>query len=392
MKYRGKTTMPAVNKREIIASYNRNKRGNDKQVHDIPGAVYTINKYIDQKGFTINIDYNNIRGYNYQMYDRYPRRLYPGHSNIHVYMRDIPLNWIPITGDELLRHILIHYMRLSREEFKNWVVGQNWERYNLPSPLTSARLERIEITPEDERAMPQIEFQPFQPQSVTTNICIKSMHPTGYMIFPSKRFEQVLLDKGNDLIPNFNTLIVDDDGYDLRDYDSTDTRNTQWFSTKFQTARDKYEKRRVRGEEKDEILEKLSLAFFKDLTHWIIFILCKINGRKVEPVPIKNYIISGLPQHILKYRDDAEYKNIKSDWCYHIKANENLFVRAFRGYKNILTEPTYSKKRYEAAMRRIAKEEALANDKTWVPPRSKTRGKKRGKKKKLMDDNIILKF
>lgn len=375
-----KTSIPSRNPREIIAAYNRIKNENDKQVYDIPGAVNTINKYIDQKGFTINIDYNNLRGYNHQMYNRYYRRLYPGHSNIHVYMRDIPLNWIPITGNELLRQILIHYMLLSREEFKSWQVRQNWERYNLPSPLTSARLERIEIRPEDEREMPQIEFQP---QSVTTNIYIKSIHPIDYIPLPSKRFEQVLLDKGNDLIPNFNTLIVDDDGYDLRDYDSTDTRNTEWFSTYFQSARDKYEKRRKRGEEKDEIIEKLSLAFFKDLTHWIIFILCKINDRKVEPVPIQNYIISGcLPQHIVKYRDDAEYKNIKSTWCYHIKSNINLFYRAFIPGKNILKERPTTFRDVKKAKEKIAK-------KNTTPEKWK---KRRRGAKSLMDDDINLKF
>lgn len=392
-----KTDPPRKSTARMKKNYLLTKNNKVFQPGDNQEVVNNINAFLDQKGFTVNIDYDNLRSYQVQLYDRYYQRLYPGESNIHVYMREIPLDWIPITGNELLRQIVIHYILLPREEFKSWVVGVNWERYNLPSPLTSARFERIELSPQYEREMPQIEFQP---QNEFTNICIKSIHP-GWNLHRRSRFEQFLLDNGDDLIPNFNTLIVNDDGYDLRDYDYTNTRNTRPPKpSKYNNALAKYKDKLKRGEKRDKIIEKLSLAFFKDLTHWIIFILCKINKRKVEPVPIKNYIISGcLPQHIEIYKDTDEERNVKSSWCYHIKPNENRFdklrIEPFKKGKSTgnyepitkeqlnkrLKEDREKEKRKKKA---IAKEKAKANDIPWVT--------RKGKKKKLMDDNIILKF
>ena len=372
-----KTSIPSRNPREVVASRNRQKNLNDKQVYDILGAVYTINKYIDQPGFTINIDYNNIRVYRSRMYRGYLRWQYPSTKDrISIVMREIPLDWVPITGNELLRDILIRYMRLSREEFKSWVVRENWKRYNLPSPLASARLERIELSPEDEAVLPIIKFH----QQFQTTAYIRIVKDMGSICRLRKRFPLALLGKGKDLIQGFTETYetyLDKNG---NEYDLTQQiRDTHLLRPS--VSEEKKELQRRLAIAQDKLIETLYLAFFKDLTHWIIFILCKINERVVEPVPIKNNIISGcLPQHIDINEVGQDTLKVHSTWCYHIKSNINLFDRAFRGQKNV-TEEYYRNityKEYIAAKKAIAKREAQRNGKPWV--------------KRLMNDDINLKF
>ena len=231
-----------------------------------------------------------------------------------------------------------------------------------------------------------------------------------------RRFPLALLGKGKDLIPGFTETYEDENG---QEYDLTQQiRGTPPWQPL--VSEEKKQQRRRLAIAQDKLIEKLYLAFFKDLTHWIIFILCKINERVVEPVPIKNNIISGcLPQHIEIYKDTHQDRNVKSSWCYHIKPNEDLFYRSFEG-SIITTERDVTEKEFKAANMRLelkekaakkrlefeekgkklvkearkrqkAKENAKKADKRWVPQRSKKRGKNT-KKRRLMDDNINLKF
>ena len=143
----GKTSIPSRHPLEIIAAYNRRIRGNDKQLYDIPGAYLNINNYADQPGFTINIDCNIIRQYNFRMYRGYRRRQYPFRlDNITCYIRELPVDWIPMSGNKLLRQIVVQYTLLSREEFKSWVVRNNWFRntnYFEPIILTQQENKKV---------------------------------------------------------------------------------------------------------------------------------------------------------------------------------------------------------------------------------------------------------
>lgn len=365
----GKTSIPSRNPREVIASHNRHLRGNDKQVYDVPGAYLNINNYIDQPGFTINIDCNIIRKYNSRMYRGYRRRQYPFRlDRITCYIHEIPVDWIPMSGNKLLQQIVQHYTLLSREEFKSWVVRNNWFRNtNYFEPIILTEQERTNEIPS---AQFEQEFQE------TTNIRLEKIRKHNG-IPQSKDFAIALLDKGNDLIPGFTGTYLDENG---SEYDLVESIHGTWYWGP-RVSEERKQQRRRQAIAQDKLIEKLYLAFFKDLSHWIIFILCKINNRKVEPVPIQNYIISGcLPQHIVKNRETEEQTTIKSDWCYHIKSNINLFDRAFRGQKNTTKEyyrdVTY--KEYKAAKKAIAKREAQRNGKPWV--------------KRLMNDDINLKF
>ena len=417
MKFLERVAPPPLSDEAIVAAWHRQLHENPNQPYHNFWVANHINSYIDQKGFTINIDYNNFRRYHARMFQGYRIRIYPSWSdNIQVFMREIPLDWIPSTGNELLRQILIHYMLLSREEFKSWQARQNWERYNSSSP-DKMPVERIVLSEEEEREIPTIKFE--QQFQTTTNIHIEKLSAGNAWEVHNRMFVSTLLDKGNDLIPGFTGIYIDendDKEYDLRYFFSTNAVKPE-----------RREQRMRQAIAQNELIENLYLAFFKDLTHWIIFILCKINKREVEPVPIKNNIISANhEEHIDIYKNINEERNIKSSWCYHIKPNENLFYRSFKG--SIITkerEVTYdefiaAKKRLEfkekAAKKRLefkekgkklvkdarkrqnAKENVIKAGGQWVRQRGRSKCQKKskcpikGKKKKLMDDNIILKF
>ena len=492
----GKTYKPRVSTSIMEINHWRTENNKVFQPGDNQQVVDNMNDFLDQKGFNINIDYKNSKFYPFTYHGDEKIRLYPPDTmKIQCLIYNFPLDWKPkFIGNELLQHILIKYMSLTRRDFYSWVNKQDWKKlkFFIKPSFNDMSFVNKELL-KKELNIPEINFVTEDGKERIKIVLDKGIIPiyddiwddfllthfkwAGNMI-PKELLKRLQNLREGPLKQGLKNLKEEKD----QKYKKVMQRQILWQlkklekepgqisyevykkvgdCTKYKPGFPKqralqnpklvvelvkaYKEREENDAKKafreieiahiyDEILSRLSQLFFKDLSHWIIHILCKMNKRIVQPFPIPKKIISSeygpkpfevpvilpvpssLAQQIWNkpnirnkipsteggvengYYEEIDilprFKTIRSCWCYHIKPNENLFDKlGFRPFepgkstgqyqvttkkqlKKRLNEDRLKKKKEKKA---IAKKKAKANGTPWVT-------------KKLMDDNIILKF